>query len=86
MCKLEGVVEGIKITDKGDFRFDVCVMGKMSQHRSREPDERATCSLELVHCDLAGTVDPTVKDCVRYALSFVDDYSGSSHVKSSDLC
>ena len=49
-----GVVEGMKITDKGDFRCDVCVMGKMSQHRSREPDERATCPLELVHCDLAG--------------------------------
>ena len=53
-------------------------MGKMSQHRSREPDERATCPLELVHCDLAGPVDPTAKYGFRYALSFVDDYSGVS--------
>ena len=28
VCKLEGVVEGLKITDKGDLRCDVCVMGK----------------------------------------------------------
>ena len=47
VCKLEGVVEGMKITDKGDFRCDICVTGKMSQHRSRDPDERATCPLEL---------------------------------------
>ena len=80
VCKLEGVVEGMKITDKGDFRCDVCVMGKMSQHRSREPDERATCPLELVHCDLAGPVDPIAKDGFRYALSFVDDYSGVNMV------
>ena len=80
MCKLEGVVEGMKITDTGYFRCDVCVMGKMSQHRSREPDERATYPLELVHCDLAGPVDPTAKDGFRYALSFVDDYSGVNMV------
>ena len=45
-----------------------------------EPDERATCPLELVHCDLAGPVDPTAKYGFRYALSFVDDYSGVNMV------
>ena len=55
-------------------------MGKLSQHRSREPDERATCPLELVHSDLAGPVDPTAKDGFRYALSFVDYYSGVNMV------
>ena len=52
----------------------------MSQHRSREPDERATCLLELVHCDLGRPVDPTAKDGLRYALLFVDDYSGVNMV------
>ena len=74
--KLEGVVDGMKITGKDDFQCDVCVVGKMSQYRSREPDARATCPLELVHCDLAGPVDPVAKEGFRYTLSFVDDYSG----------
>ena len=56
------------------------VIGKRSQHRSREPDERAICPLELVHCDLAGPVDLKAKDGFRYALSFIDDYSGLNMV------
>ena len=61
MCKLEGVVEGMKITDKGDLDVTYVSWGNMSQHRSREPDEWATCPLEFVHCDLAGAVDPKAK-------------------------
>ena len=58
----------------------MCHGENVTQHRSRESDERATCPLELVHCDLAGPVDPTAKDGFRYALSFVDDYSGVNMV------
>ena len=48
----------------------------MTLNRSRKPDARATNVLQLVHCDLAGPVDPVAKDGFRYALVFVDDYSG----------
>lgn len=48
----------------------------MSQYRSREADKRATCQLELVHCDLSGPIDPVAREGFRYAISFVDDYSG----------
>jgi hypothetical protein len=51
-------------------------MGKMTQPRNRKPDRRAKNILELVHCDLAGPVDPIAKEGLRYALAFVDDYSG----------
>lgn len=32
--------------------------------------------LELVHCDLAGPIDPIAREGFRYAIAFVDDYSG----------
>ena len=35
-----------------------------------------TMPLQLLHCDLGGPVDPAAKDGSRYALVFVDDYSG----------
>ena len=46
--KLEGVVEGMKITSKGKPECGTCVQGKMSQYRNREPDRRATAPLQLV--------------------------------------
>ena len=76
VIRVEKVVEGMKITGKRDFECGVCVEGKMAQYRCREPDKRATKPLDLVHADLAGPVDPMAKDGFRYALAFVDDYSG----------
>ena len=80
VLKLENVVKGMKISKKGAFDCEVCVRGKMVQHRNREPDERAASPLELVHCDLAGPVDPVAKEGFRYAMSFVDDYSGTNMI------
>ena len=66
--KLESVVKGMKIVDDKE----------MCQHRSREPDQRAKGPLEFVHCDLAGPVEPAAKDGFKYALSFVDDFTGTN--------
>jgi len=76
VLKLESVVDGMKITDKADFECDVCTLGKMAQFRNRSPDTRACAPLELVHTDLAGPISPVAKDGFRYAISFIDDYSG----------
>ena len=54
--------------------------GEMFQTRSREPDQRAKAPLEFVHCDLAGPIEPTAKDGFKYALSFVDDFTGINMV------
>ena len=43
---------------------------------TEEPDVRATKAFELVHTDLAGPIDPVAKDGFKYAIIFVDDYSG----------
>ena len=73
---LEGVVDGMKVVDKNEFDCNVCVMGKMTQFRNREPDRRASKTLQLVHCDLAGPIQQKAKDGFRYACSFTDDFSG----------
>ena len=74
--KLEGVVEGMKISDYNEVGCKVCTQGKMTQSRCRTPDRRATAPLNLVHSDVAGPINPVGKDGFQYALSFVDDYSG----------
>ena len=74
--KLRNVVEGMKITDEKQSECSVCTCGKMCQTRSKAPDERSKTPLEFVHCDLAGPITPAAKGGFRYALCFVDDFTG----------
>ena len=76
ILKLENVVEGMCISSKKIKDCEVCSLGKMAQYRSREPDLRATTNLELVHCDLAGPINVIGKEGFKFAITFVDDYSG----------
>ena len=77
LLKLENVVEGMKISSKDKLDCEICAVGKMSQYRNREPDKRATSRLALVYCDLAGPIDPVAREGFKYAISFVDDYTGT---------
>lgn len=64
VLKLESVTEGMKIkgkSDKSNLKYEVCMQGKFAQSRNREPDERATAALALVHTDLAGPIEPQQK-------------------------
>ena len=76
VMKLEGIVDGMKFSDKNTFNCETCTLGKMTQYRNRESDKRADRKLELVHCDLAGPIDPPAREGFKYSISFVDDYSG----------
>ena len=79
ILKLEGHVDGFNITDRNVENCDTCdtcTQGKMVQPRSRKPDKRAENVLDLVHCDLAGPIEPITKEGYRYVLLFVDDFSG----------
>ena len=76
VLKLEGIVDGMRITDKTAFNCNICTMGKMTQSRNRGSDARATVPLQLVHSDLTGLIQPVARDGFKYAMSFVDDYSG----------
>ncbi|XP_066925577.1 uncharacterized protein [Clytia hemisphaerica] len=75
--KLEGA-QGMNISDKSDFDCETCILAKQTNTRNRDADIRATKPFELVHTDLAGPVDPVAKDGHRYAMIFVDDFSGCS--------
>ena len=78
--KLQNVVEGMKIADEQQCGCATCTQGKMCQTRSRKQDERAKIPIEFVHCDLAGPIHPVARDGFKYALCFVDDYTGFNKV------
>ena len=75
MMKLTDAVVGMNIVDNADFECEICVEGKMTQHRNREPDRRADSILQFVHRDIAGPIDPITKDGFQCVLGFIDDYS-----------
>jgi len=77
VLKLQGVVNGMKIVGGIDKPADcnVCVLGKMTQGRSRTPRCRSTVPLALVHTDLSGPIEPVSANGFRYAMVFTDDYS-----------
>ena len=82
IMSLEKVVSGMKIVNarREAEVCETCTLGKMPQTVSRIPDKKATKPLEFVHTDLAGPVTPTAREGFRYAMSFVDDFSGSYFV------
>ena len=78
LVKLEGVLDGLKISDPNNkFFCDICCRGKLPHCAvNRKPDARALKPLDLVHSDLAGPISPVAKDGFEYAICFLDDYSG----------
>ena len=80
VLKLENVVNGMHISDKSEFDCETCILGKMTQYMNKTPDRKAEKSLELVHCGIAGPVTLVAKEGFRYAMNFIDDYSGVTFV------
>ena len=83
ILKLKDIVEGMEISDSSSRKpqdCNVCIEGKMTQRRNRNPDACATAPLELVHTDLAGPIDPISREGFRYSIAFTDDYSGAVFV------
>ena len=77
----------MKITDHHDIERQIaryvhrvkCVSLEIATQTN---EARASSPLEFVHCDLAGPIEPAAKDRFKYALSFVDDYTGTSMIPS----
>ena len=78
ILKLESVVEDMKITDKKEFDCGPCALGKQVVTRNRKADSRSKIPLNFVHSDLSGAVEPIAREGFKYAMNFVDDYSGST--------
>ena len=62
------------------FSCGTCIQGKMSQWRNHAADEKAKSPLQLVHSDLAGPITPSSIEGSKYAIVFVDDFSGAIFV------
>ena len=80
ILKLEGVVDGMKITKKNEAHCSACVLGKQTVNRNRTADARAEKPIDFVHSDLAGPIEPVAKDGYRYSITFTDDYSNAIFV------
>lgn len=81
--KLLGVVKGMEIRGSAvrpAQLCEICTKGKFTQTRNREPDRKATETLQLVHTDLAGPMRTPSLEGHKYAQSFTDDYSGAINV------
>ena len=76
VLKLPAVLKGMNITDKASKICETFTLSKMTEFRSRLPDEKAKLPLKSEYCDLAGPVDQFIIDGYIYALSFPDDDSG----------
>lgn len=72
----EGLVEGLPYIDHVEQVCDGCLVGK--QRRASFPHKaqfRASETLELVHGDLCGPIQPSTPAGNRYFLLLVDDFS-----------
>ena len=77
VLRQEKVVNGMKISSKENFQCEPCILGKQVQFIRRTPDEKAESPMQFVHTDLCGPVTLVAREGFRYALSFIDDYSGA---------
>ena len=80
VAKMENVVDGISIEKNAKFQCETCILGKQTNNRNRDADERAKAVMELVHTDLVGPIQPKAREGFRYAISFVDDFSNATFV------
>ena len=74
--KVEDVVEGLRVTNYEEIECMFCTEGKMCQMRNKTPDKTEKAPLDFVHCFINSSIDPAGCDGFRYALSFLDDFSG----------
>lgn len=83
VLRLHDVVDGMQIKgkmSKPEQECEVCIQGKFTQTRNRNPDARAKAPLEMIHTDLAGPIATESLDGYKYAQSFTDDYSNTVFV------
>ena len=70
VLRLQNVVAGMNISSKKDFDCGVCATAKQTDNINRTPDSRAKAPMKLIHSDLAGPIDPIVRE----GFYFTDDF------------
>lgn len=80
ILKLQDVTEGMHIKGpkrRPDKECAVCIEGKFTQTRNRDPTNRAKTPLELVNTDLTGPINNESIDGFKYMQSFTDVCTGA---------
>ena len=75
--KVEGVVEGVRVTNYEEIECMLCTKGNMCHMRNKTPDNTEKAPLDFIHCFLNGPIDPAGRYGFWYALSFLADFSGT---------
>ena len=79
--RLAKMVEGMKIKARTTVGVcEPCLEGKQTRQSSHRPATRAKESLELIHSDLCGPMDPTIYDETNYYVLFIDDFTRMTHI------
>ena len=75
--RLEPMVDGMDLQRSTAYEqvCEDCSKGKSTRSPSRQPMERATEKLELIHSDVGGPITPTSNGGNRYFVTFTDDLS-----------
>ena len=55
-------VKGMKIKPTPNYTCYICIQGKMTENITKTLDQKVTGILSLVHCDLAGSIQPPGKE------------------------
>ena len=79
--RLAKMIEGMKI--KVRMTVGVCesyLKEKQTRRSSHKSVTRASESLELIHSDLCGPIDPITYDETNYYILFIDDFIRMNHI------
>ena len=76
LSHLEQHVEGMKISDFKIENCETCYLNKAKKKPvPKDSYTRASRTLDFVHTDILGPIDPLAEDGHRYAIVFVDNFS-----------
>ena len=76
LSHLEQHVEGMKIKDFKIENYETCELNKAKKNPvPKYSYTKATRTLDTVHTDNLGPIDPIAEDGHRYAIGFVDSFS-----------
>ena len=76
LSHLEQHVEGMKIKDFKIENYETCEFNKAKKKPvPKDYYTRAIRTLDIVHTDILGSIDPIAEDGHRYAIGFVDSFS-----------
>ena len=63
------------IDNKSYVTFESCLLGNMTKFPSKEKDERASGSLDLIDTNVCGLMSTHARGSFMYFITFIDDYS-----------